>query len=153
MAGIPLADIVTAANKFVCARFQGEKYATMVIASLHPDGSLDMINCGHVRPALVCGGKVLRPEEGNLPVGLLPIATYDCGYYTLGPGDRLVLVTDGVTEAEDASGEFFGNDRLEKSAAATDAFNQSSRTLALIAGRSRSTTIARCLRSSIRKIR
>lgn len=124
MAGIPLADIVTAANKFVCARFQGEKYATMVIASLHPDGSMDMINCGHVRPVLVCGDKVLRPEEGNLPVGLLPIATYECGYYTLGPGDRLVLVTDGVTEAEDASGEFFGNERLDKAVAAPDAFAQ-----------------------------
>jgi serine phosphatase RsbU (regulator of sigma subunit) len=83
-----------------------------------------MINCGHVRPALVSGGKVVRPEEGNLPVGLLPIATYDCGYYTLGPGDKLVLVTDGVTEAEDASGEFFGNDRLDKAAACADAFNQ-----------------------------
>jgi serine phosphatase RsbU (regulator of sigma subunit) len=96
----------------------------MVIASLHPDGSMDMINCGHVRPVLVCGGKVLRPEEGNLPVGLLPIATYECGYYTLGPGDKLVLVTDGVTEAEDASGEFFGNDRLDKAAACPDAFLQ-----------------------------
>jgi serine phosphatase RsbU (regulator of sigma subunit) len=124
MSGMPLAEIVTAANKFVCARFQGEKYATMVIASLHPDGSLDMINCGHVRPALVCGGKVVRPEEGNLPVGLLPIATYECGYYNLGAGDKLVLVTDGVTEAEDASGEFFGNDRLDKAASAPDAFNQ-----------------------------
>jgi phosphoserine phosphatase RsbU/P len=124
MAGIPLADIVTAANKFVCARFQGEKYATMVIASLHPDGSLDMINCGHVRPVLVNGGKIVRPEEGNLPVGLLPIATYDCGYYSLTKGDKLVLVTDGVTEAEDASGEFFGNERLDQAAASPDAFTQ-----------------------------
>lgn len=124
MAGMPLADIVTAANKFVCARFQGEKYCTMVIASLHPDGSMDMINCGHVRPVLVCGGKALRPQEGNLPVGLLPIATYQSGRYALGAGDRLVLVTDGVTEAEDANGEFFGNDRLDKAAAGSDAFAQ-----------------------------
>jgi len=60
--------------------------ATTVIASLHPDGSLDMINCGHVRPALVCGGKVVRPEEGNLPVGLLPIAVHPEGTATLTGG-------------------------------------------------------------------
>jgi phosphoserine phosphatase RsbU/P len=35
-----------------------------------------------------------------------------------------VLVTDGVTEAEDASGEFFGNDRLDASVASADAFQQ-----------------------------
>ena len=123
-AGIPLADIVTAANKFVCTRFQGETYATLIIACLHPDGAVEMINCGHVRPVMVVAGKSQRPEEGNLPVGLLPVATYESKRYKLSAGDRLVLVTDGVTEAEDSTGEFFGNERLEKSAAASDAFKQ-----------------------------
>ncbi len=47
------------------------------------------------------------------PVGLLPDATYESDRYSLHAGDRLVLVTDGVTEAENAEGEFFDNERLE----------------------------------------
>ncbi len=48
-----------------------------------------------------------------MPVGLLPDAVYESDRYSLHAGDRLVLVTDGVTEAENAEGEFFDNERLE----------------------------------------
>jgi len=60
---------------------------------------------------------VIRPSHGNLPVGLLADATYESDHYNMHPGDRLVLVTDGVTEAENARGEFFDNERLEAVAA------------------------------------
>jgi serine phosphatase RsbU (regulator of sigma subunit) len=50
-------------------------------------------------------------------VGLLPTATYESGRLRLQAGDRLVLVTDGVTEAENARGDFYDNERLEKVAA------------------------------------
>jgi serine phosphatase RsbU (regulator of sigma subunit) len=42
------------------------------------------------------------------------VAHFTSVKHQLNPGDRIIVVTDGVTEAEDASGEFFGNDRLEK---------------------------------------
>ena len=41
---------------------------------------------------------------------------YESAHYCLHSGDRLVLVTDGVTEAENADGEFFDNERLEAAA-------------------------------------
>ena len=44
---------------------------------------------------------------------MIPIAKFSSAKYQMKPGDRLVVVTDGVTEAEDAEGEFFGTDRLE----------------------------------------
>jgi serine phosphatase RsbU (regulator of sigma subunit) len=44
---------------------------------------------------------------------LIPGATYESDRYSLHPGDRLVLVSDGVTEAENSQGEFFDNERLE----------------------------------------
>jgi len=72
-----------------------------------------LINCGHVPPLLVSGDSVTKLEEGNLPVGLVPMAEFQASRLQLKPGDRLMLVTDGVTEAEDATGEFFGNERLE----------------------------------------
>src|SRR6266699_650798 len=116
VARMPLTDIVDAANRFLTSKRIGEKYATVIIARLRHDGELEFVNCGHIPPLLVCGGEVIRPSHGNLPVGLLPDAVYESDRYSLHAGDRLVLVTDGVTEAENAEGEFFDNERLELAA-------------------------------------
>jgi phosphoserine phosphatase RsbU/P len=114
--GTPLTEIMASVNRFLTSKHIGEKYATAVIAKLRRDGDLEYVNCGHIPPLLVCGGEVIRPAHGNLPVGLLPDATYQSDRYSLHAGDRLVLVTDGVTEAENAQGEFFDNERLEAAA-------------------------------------
>jgi phosphoserine phosphatase RsbU/P len=66
---------------------------------------------------LVCNKEVIRPPHGNLPVGLLGDATYESDHVSLHGGDRLILVTDGVTEAENARGDFFEDSRLEAVAA------------------------------------
>ncbi len=116
VARMPLTDIVDGANRFLTSKRIGEKYATVIIARLRHDGELEFVNCGHIPPLLVCGGEVIRPSHGNLPVGLLPDAVYESDRYSLHAGDRLVLVTDGVTEAENAEGEFFDNERLELAA-------------------------------------
>ena len=75
------------------------------------------MNCGHVPPLLVSGSHVKRLEHGNLPVGLLADASYESDHVQLNRGDHFILVTDGVTEAENAEGEFFDNERLEAVAA------------------------------------
>jgi len=116
VAQTPLIEIVASANRYLTSKRIGEKYATVIIACLRRDGELEYVNCGHVPPLLVCGGEVIRPSHGCLPVGLLADATYESDRYSLHAGDRLVLVTDGVTEAENAEGEFFDNDRLEVAA-------------------------------------
>ncbi|MBV9572443.1 MAG: PP2C family protein-serine/threonine phosphatase, partial [Acidobacteriales bacterium] len=112
----PLPEIVAAVNRFFTYKHIGEKYATVIIARLRRDGELEYVNCGHVPPLLVCNKEIIRPGHGNLPVGLLPDATYESDRCNLHPGDRLVLVTDGVTEAENARGDFFDNERLETAA-------------------------------------
>jgi phosphoserine phosphatase RsbU/P len=116
VAGTSLTEIVASANRYLTSKHIGEKYATVVVARLRRDGDLEYVNCGHVPPLLVCSGEVIRPAHGNLPVGLLPDVTYQSDRYNMHPGDRLVLVTDGVTEAENAQGEFFDNERLESAA-------------------------------------
>ncbi|MCU1271243.1 MAG: Serine phosphatase RsbU, regulator of sigma subunit [Acidobacteriaceae bacterium] len=115
-AGMPLTEIVASANRFLTSKRIGEKYATLIIARLRRDGELEYVNCGHVPPLLICKNEVLRPAHGNLPVGLLADASYESDHYSLHSGDRVVLVTDGVTEAENAAGEFFDNERLEATA-------------------------------------
>jgi phosphoserine phosphatase RsbU/P len=115
-AGMPLVDIVTAVNHFFTHKHIGEKYATVIMARIHPGGELEYVNCGHVPPLIVSSEQVDRPGVGNLPVGLLPDAEYKSARLQLKAGDRLVLVTDGVTEAENARGEFFEDSRLELAA-------------------------------------
>jgi phosphoserine phosphatase RsbU/P len=112
-AGMPLTEIVTAVNRFFTSKHIGEKYATMVIARLRHDGELEYVNCGHIPPVWICNREVLRPGHGNLPVGLLAEATYASDRCQMKPGDRLILVTDGVTEAENARGDMFESERLE----------------------------------------
>jgi phosphoserine phosphatase RsbU/P len=108
-----LPEMIGAVNRFLCEKVGGQKYATLVIARLIGDGELELINCGHVPPLLVSDDKVRVLEAGNLPVGLVPTAEFAAQTLRLKAGDRLLLVTDGVTEAEDADGEFFGTERLE----------------------------------------
>ena len=115
--GMPLTEIVAAVNRFFTDKHIGEKYATMILARLRNDGDLEYVNCGHVPPVWICGGEVLRPPHGNLPVGLLADAVFASDRCQLRPGDRLILVTDGVTEAENARGDMFDSERLERVAA------------------------------------
>ena len=117
--GMPLLDVVTAVNHFFTEKLVGEKYATVLLARLRRDGDLEYVNCGHVQPLLVCGGEVMRPPHGNVPVGLLADATFESARCQLNSGDRFILVTDGVTEAENAMGDFFEDFRLEAAAAKT----------------------------------
>jgi phosphoserine phosphatase RsbU/P len=116
MAHVSLEDIVTSANRFLCQRMAGEKYATMIIVRVKPGGDCLYVNCGHVPPVVIRKGQVLRLMEGNMPIGLFAEAEYQAHEARLEPGDRILLVSDGVTEAEDASGEFFGEARLEQAA-------------------------------------
>src|ERR1700733_5288190 len=116
-AGVPLLDVVVAVNRFFTEKLVGEKYATVLLVRLRRDGELEYVNCGHVQPLLVCGGEVIRPPHGNVPVGLLADATFESARCQMKSGDRFILVTDGVTEAENAMGDFFEDFRLEAAAA------------------------------------
>jgi serine phosphatase RsbU (regulator of sigma subunit)/pSer/pThr/pTyr-binding forkhead associated (FHA) protein len=108
-----LAEMLGTVNRFLFEKIGGQKYATLVIARISSTGEVELVNCGHVPPLVISNGDVKRLEEGNLPVGLIPIAKFSSAKYQLKAGDRLVVVTDGVTEAENADGEFFGSERLD----------------------------------------
>jgi serine phosphatase RsbU (regulator of sigma subunit)/pSer/pThr/pTyr-binding forkhead associated (FHA) protein len=117
IAELSLTEVVLAVNRFFAEKMGGEKYATLLLVRLRRDGELEYVNCGHVPPLLVCNGEVIRPPHGNVPVGLLPDAKFESATCQMKSGDRFILVTDGVTEAENAMGEFFDDSRLEAAAA------------------------------------
>jgi serine phosphatase RsbU (regulator of sigma subunit) len=84
---------------------------------LFEDGRLEYINCGHLKPLLRTKSGVRALENGNVPVGLLSPMTFTSAAEQLEPGDQLLLFTDGIVEAENTEGEFYGNERLESTVA------------------------------------
>ena len=121
-ADMELAEICTDLNRFFTQRDVGGKYATACLLRLEPSGRLEYSLCGHVPPVLVREGKVVRLKKANPPVGLLPDMQFHSVTLELQPGDRLILVTDGVTEAENGLQDFFGEDRLEQAAGCDDPY-------------------------------
>lgn len=80
--------------------WRGEAFATGLLTSLHlPSGVLTAVNAGHVLPLLARGGRVdPLPLPADLPMGLVPETTYHSTDVPLRPGDRLLLITDGMLE-------------------------------------------------------
>lgn len=111
MARQDLAEIAALLNQFLCTRQVG-KYATLVMLKLFPDGAVEYVNCGHIQPISILDGKVRHMTDGNLVVGLISFATYSASRCHLAPGEKILLATDGVTEAEDTDGQPFGNEGL-----------------------------------------
>jgi len=114
LADQPLDKIVVALNRFICAKDLG-RYATMILLRLENSGHLEYINCGQIHPLLRTSTGLVPLSESNLPVGLMSNAEFRSHKVKLEPGDRVLVVTDGVTEAENEIGDFFGNTRMEES--------------------------------------
>jgi sigma-B regulation protein RsbU (phosphoserine phosphatase) len=113
VAHVPLVEIASAVNRFLCVKKLGEKYATCNVVKVTPNGDCEFLNCGHVPAVRVADGTIMRPTDGNLPLGLIPTAEFQTYTFKLKPHDRVVLVSDGVNEAQNREGEFFGDERLE----------------------------------------
>lgn len=110
----PLVETVAAMSSVITERFGPERFVTAIVAELDLNtGRWVWVNCGHPPALIVRGGRVVKSLEMaiNPPLGLID-GTPEAGAERLEPGDRLVLYTDGVTEARDEAGGFFGVERL-----------------------------------------
>ena len=102
-------------NRFLMDRTGGEKYATVFYALLELDGRLSYVNAAHCPPIIVrASGELSTLEATGMPVGLMEAAEFGVAEQRLAPGDKIVIYTDGVTEAQNAAGEFFGKKRLRE---------------------------------------
>ena len=115
-AGLGLAETYEDVDAALAGQFGGERYATAVFAELDlATGWVSWVNAGHPEPLLLRGGRLVKtlaappatPLGFGFTVGDVPLATEQ-----LEPGDRVLLYTDGLPEARQPDGGFFGVDRL-----------------------------------------
>jgi sigma-B regulation protein RsbU (phosphoserine phosphatase) len=106
-------------NAFLNERTQGDKYATVFYCLLERAGHLRYVNAGHCPPLIVRpDGSLESLEATSVPVGLIESAYFEARETRLAPGEKIVIYTDGLTEAQNLAGEFFGRQRLRQIIAA-----------------------------------
>jgi sigma-B regulation protein RsbU (phosphoserine phosphatase) len=110
-----LTELAGRMNNYACSNSQnGRRFTTAFIAEYEPASrTLSYVNAGHNPPILRRkAGTIERLQEGGIPLGIQQNAAYQSGAVTLQSGDWLVVFTDGVTEAENAIAEEYGEPRL-----------------------------------------
>ncbi|HET9319014.1 MAG TPA: SpoIIE family protein phosphatase [Bryobacteraceae bacterium] len=114
-----MSDKVAHINRFLYDRTDGGKYATIFYCLLDRAGRLRYINAGHCAPILLSrDGRYEYLETTAMPAGLLPQTEFPVEERQISPGDRLVIYSDGVTEAENLRHQFFGSKQLREIAVA-----------------------------------
>ena len=112
--GTDLAALAAKLNDFTHQSSDIHSFITFIYAELdRKSGGLRYINAGH-NPALVFGpdGAVRELAPTGLCLGMIAGLPYEVGTAALGPGDVLVMYTDGITESRNAGNEEFGVDGL-----------------------------------------
>jgi sigma-B regulation protein RsbU (phosphoserine phosphatase) len=102
----PLPAIVGQINRNLCETVPPNRYATLLLARIGTGrGEIAWVNAGHAPPLLVRSGGAVDPLlDGGTILGVFPGAVWSEGRATIGRGDLLVLCSDGVFEAAQASG-------------------------------------------------
>jgi serine phosphatase RsbU (regulator of sigma subunit) len=109
------AELMRDINTILAPKTAPSKFVTMVVGVLDPaTGTVDFANAGHVSPLVVSPSGVATMSVTDIVVGILPNAQYRNQSLTLGPGDSVVLFTDGVTEAENIAEEQLGLDPISE---------------------------------------
>jgi|CZKZ01.1.fsa_nt_gi hypothetical protein len=92
-------------------RLYGRGLVTCLALRIEQDGNATLVNAGHLPPYL--NGKELA-VEGALPLGAISGIQFPISHITLEAGDSLLLMTDGVAEAQNADGRLFGFERISE---------------------------------------
>lgn len=114
-AGDPgLEDLFKRVNHLLCEKTPPEMYATVFYGVLDPSGLFQFVNAGHVPPLLrKANGEMQQLGAPSFPLGLFSFGAFALEETTLQPGDQILICSDGVSEAQNLSQEFFGEKRLQ----------------------------------------
>ena len=109
------AELCDRVNTILCGHIAEDRFISFFYCVADADlGTLAYANAGHYPPMLVrADGRVERLAKGGAVLGVFPEGSYSAGCVSLARGDRLIMYTDGITEACDEADEEFGEDRLQ----------------------------------------
>ncbi len=108
-----LADLGVAMNRILYRDGLPTRFASLVYLILDGDsGHVRFLNAGHMPPLLVRGDTVTPTARGGMVLGIMPEASFTEQAVDLEMGDVLIVYSDGVSEAQNEEGDFFGDERL-----------------------------------------
>jgi len=111
--------ILARLNGALLHRMAESRFATVVLGIVDPAGRMILANAGHPRAIVVRrDGSAVRLDRGGFLLGVFDEPRLEEEQVQLGPGDSVVLFSDGVSEARNRSGEEFGDARVLVTAAA-----------------------------------
>ncbi|MDX9757709.1 MAG: PP2C family protein-serine/threonine phosphatase [Bacteroidota bacterium] len=91
------------------------RFTSLVYLEVTDDsGEITLLNAGHMPPLHIVGDTITELPRGGPALGILKQATYGEQRVRLGTGEVLLVYSDGLTEAQNAAGDFFGEDRLRR---------------------------------------
>src|SRR5688572_15580237 len=117
--GLGIAALVTRLNVQIARHAPPSRFITLFVASYDPrTGEMQFVNAGQTPPLLRRqNGRVERLMTGGIALGMFEGSSYIAGTARLEPGDALVMYSDGITEAEDPTGQPFDEAGLERTLA------------------------------------
>jgi serine phosphatase RsbU (regulator of sigma subunit) len=111
----PPAQFVQTLNQQLAGRFGDNRYATLFWAEYNAQRAvLTYVNAGQPAPILIRStGEIERLDSDGFPIGMFANARYTAREVRMGPGSRLVIFSDGLTDAQNVAGEEFGERLIE----------------------------------------
>jgi sigma-B regulation protein RsbU (phosphoserine phosphatase) len=111
--GLSVSELVERANGVFAETTMRPYYATLVCGKADRNGDIEVCNAGHPAPLHLHDGKVTPIPATGLPLGMFCSERYESTRISADKGDRLLLYTDGLSEARNANDVEYGKDRLQ----------------------------------------
>jgi sigma-B regulation protein RsbU (phosphoserine phosphatase) len=110
--GLPLPELVERASRVFCESTLPTHYATLVCGRAEASGEVEVCNAGHPPPLLLGEGEIRTIDPTGLPLGAFCDERFATSRVRIDPGQAILLYTDGLSEARDDKGQFYGTERL-----------------------------------------
>jgi len=108
-----LSALAAKSNDILCRDGLPNRFATLLYFDVRDnEDAVRLVNGGHMPPVLVSAGGYHELQRGDMALGMMPGASYREQQHEVKPGEMLIAYSDGLTEALNAAGEFYGEDRL-----------------------------------------
>jgi len=106
-------EIISRLNEMACRECRNGEFVTLFYAIIDAkDRTITYCNCGHEPTMLIRAGRVRKLEKGGLVLGVDTQADYEIETVGVNDGDCLLFYTDGLVDAANFDGEFWGRERL-----------------------------------------